>query len=134
MKQRIRDAKRNFKPLQKISYDEWESIRTRSLSATKFFDDSNIVYRSMKDGLDEAMDIITENRLREVREEHTVSDTFKKVFITPKKIQDDELVGQIKFIKDLFRELQSWIDFKKEIEEQEADGSIVIERNKEKHG
>jgi predicted DNA-binding antitoxin AbrB/MazE fold protein len=132
MFKRTRDVKRNFKPLQKVSFQEWEDIQDKAIYAKKFFDKKNIVYLRMQESLDEAINIITENRVHEVREEHTISETFKKVFITPKKIQDDELVGQVKFIKNLFAELQSFIDIKEDIEKKEAEGSIIIERNPEK--
>lgn len=127
---RIRDGKRYFKPQQKITFEEWEEITDRAAQAEVFFK-LNRVTNTLKDSLSDAESMILENRVREVHEEHTIAEGLKKIFITPKKIQDDELVGQIKFIRSYFAELKTWIDFKADLEKKEADGVISIERSKD---
>jgi hypothetical protein len=130
VQQRIRDQKRNFKPQQNITFEEWTNISDRALTAKNFLKDTNPIYLAMKESVDYAKKLVLENRIHEVREEHTISENLKKIFVTPQKVQVDELVGQIKFVEDLFSELNSWIDLKKELEKKEADGSIVIDRRK----
>lgn len=127
---RIRDGKRYFKPQQKITFEEWEEITDRAAQAEVFFK-LNRVTNTLKDSLSDAESMILENRVREVHEEHTIAEGLKKIFITPKKIQDDELVGQIKFIRSYFAELKTWIDFKADLEKKEADGIISIERSQD---
>jgi hypothetical protein len=51
------------------------------------------------------------------------------MFITPKQIQVDETVGQLKYIRGFLSELQTWVDFKAELEKKEANGEITIERH-----
>lgn len=127
--QRIRDAKRYFKPQQKITFEEWEQISRRAAEGQAFF--KSEMYQVLLGTLNDSQDIILENRLREVQEEHIVTESFKKVFITPKKIQDDEIIGQFKFIRSFLAEVKTWVDFKKELEEKEAQGTISIERSKD---
>lgn len=126
--QRLRDFKRYTKPQQKISFEEWEQIKERALKAKTFFKEDNLIYTTLKQSLTDAENIILENRVKEVRDVHTISDTLKKIFITSREIQYDELVGQIKFIRTFLAELQSWVDFKSTLEKQEANGKILIER------
>lgn len=128
---RIRDGKRYFKPQQKVSFEEWEDITDKANEAAQFFEKHSRIVGILEQSLNDAQNMILENRVREVREEFTISETLKKIFITPKKVQDDELVGQIKFIRTFLAELKTWIDFKADIESKEAAGVISIERKKE---
>jgi len=130
MLQRIRDHVKAFKPQEQITYEEWTFISDRAISAKKFLDENNQVYVMLAQSLKDAESTVLENRVLEVREERTVSELFKKVFIYPKQMQLDELVGQIKLIRNLFRECQSWIDMKKMYEKQEANGKITIDHGR----
>lgn len=140
--QRIRDAVRYVKPQQSISYQEWKQIEDRATQAELFMSEENEIYQLMLADLENAKDIILENRIKEVHEEklintHEVSNEagisvipeFVKKFITPKKEQVDELVGQYKYIKGFLAEMKTWIDFRDELIKKEADGQITIERN-----
>lgn len=129
---RTRDRIINLRPQEKISFEEWEAITDKWAKATSFMKEENPLYQMMKVDLAEAENMIMENRLREVHEEHTITETFKKIFVTPKKIQDDEVIGQIKYLRDFLNELKSWIEFKEEAERKEGLGITVIERNRDK--
>lgn len=129
--QRIRDARRYIKPQQHVSFEEWEDISKRASYAAQFLQPENPINITMRESLLQAENMIMENRLREVKEVHVISDTLQKIFTTPKKIQDDEVVGQIKYIRTFLAELQTWIDFKAELERKEAEGVIAIQRSKE---
>lgn len=131
MLNRVRDKIHNFKPIGQISNEEWQDIETKYGIAKAFLDEKNPIFILLKEALKSAEDMILENRVREVRDIHKISKDFKKIFITPKKIQDDELVGQIKVIRTLLAEIQSWMDRHNEAEQMEADGKIQIQRSKE---
>jgi len=124
---RIRDRVLNQKPLQKLTQEEWDDVQNRHTLAVKFLAEDNAIYALLKNELNNAEEMIMENRLREVHEIHTITDTFKKVFVTPKQIQDDELTGQVKFIRSFIREIKSWIDRYDEIKQMIDNGEIVID-------
>jgi len=132
MIKRVRDKIQNYKPQGKVSADDWADIENRFKRAKRFFSDENPIYIILQESLKTAEDMILENRIREVREISTIAKGFRKIFITPKKIQDDELVGQIKFIRGLLLEIQSWIDRHNEIEQKEAEDKVIIERDEKK--
>jgi hypothetical protein len=128
MLQRIRDAKKYLKRQGHISFEEWQEIENRYAHAKDFFSETNPSFRIMRDDLKNAEDIIIENRLREVHDITQVTDTLRKVFITDRKLQLDELTGQVKYLRGFFREMQSWIDMKMDAERDEADGKLTIDR------
>lgn len=129
MLKRVRDKVQNFKPQESVSYEEWEDIKSRNAVAKKFISEFNPIYILIQESLKNSEDMILENRIREVREIHKITDTFKKIFITSKKIQDDEIIGQIKFIRSLLAEVQFWIDRMESLEKREADGKAIIDRD-----
>lgn len=128
--QRIRDAKRNQKPLQKVAFADWTQISDRALEAEQFFK-GGYINSMIIDSLKDAEDAIITNRVKEVKEITIISAAYKKIFTTPKKIQDDELVGQIKFIRQFLQELKTQIDYRDELLKKEANGEIAIERNQD---
>lgn len=132
MIRRLRDVKRYVKPLGQVSAEEWEEISDKASYAKSFKKDTNPLYTWFKIRLKEAEDDILENRLREVHnfEFNNLTETITKMFIIPKKIQDDETVGEIKLIRNLFTQLDFWIQEKARLEKDEADGKIIIQRDK----
>lgn len=130
---RVRDGKRYFKPQQKISFAEWEDIHERAAFSKAFFRSGNSVRELMEINLKEVEDMILENRIKEVHEEHTMSDVLKKIFITSRQVQVDEVTGQLKYIRSFLAEIKSWMDFEAELLRLEASGKISIERNTEKN-
>jgi CHASE3 domain sensor protein len=82
--------------------------------------------------LKSAEEIVLTNRVHEVREVKVISEFLQKIFTTSKEEQTDELVGQIKFIREFLAEVQSWIDRKVELERMEAAGEITIDRGTRK--
>ena len=132
MIERVRDFKRNFRPQAHLSFEEWEDITDKYAYAKKFMSDANPVYMKMKVQLKKFEDDILENKLKE---EHKFNFDFnmgvvKEMFVTPKKIQDDETIGKIKYLRDFFAELDFWIWNKEDHEKKEADGEIAIEHEK----
>ena len=127
---RVRDVVRKLRPVGKISFEEWKNIEERYAFATQFLVDTNPIYKLLKDGLKKAEDVVLENRLHEVREVKKLSANLTKLFITPKQEQLDELVGQVKLIKNILEELGYWKSYKEELEKQEGLGKIQIDRGK----
>lgn len=127
---RTRDVLRRKMPVGRISYEEWKDVESRYTFATGFLADENPVYNLLVDGLKKAEDIVLENRLHEVREVKKISDNLKKIFITPKQEQLDELVGQVKLINNILNEVKFWKSYKEELERLEGLGKINIDRGK----
>jgi hypothetical protein len=74
-----------------------------------------------------ATETILYNRVLDTKEVHSVSDNFKKIFFTPKQVQVDELVGQIKLIKQLEDTLQGWLQTKRDFEAKMESGEVEVE-------
>ena len=134
MLKRVRDKIQAFKPIERVRIEDWEDIKDRASVAEKLLKEDNPALIVLQETLKNAEDSILENRIRKVQEVYTITDSFKKIFTTSKKLQDDELVGQIKFIRSFLAELESWVIRKKELEKLEAEGKVEIERNDEKRG
>jgi hypothetical protein len=125
---RTRDVMRqNLKPQEHISIEEWEEITDRYADAKRF--KSGKVYSLLKEELAHAEELVMLNRIHEVREVKVISEAFQKIFTTPKREQVDEVVGQVKFIRGLLKEIDSWIERKESLEKLEGDNKITIARN-----
>ncbi len=129
MFKRTRDVKRKLNFHNHITYEQWQSVLERYTYAKNFMKDTNHLYVLLCDDLREAENIVLENRVHEVRDEHQITDTLKKVFITKEKVQVDEVIGQIKYLRGLLGELQIWVDNKEQLEKDEADGKITIDKD-----
>jgi hypothetical protein len=132
---RVRDVIRNnFKPQGEISFAEWQGISDRFAYAKKFMSETNPIFVTMKAQLKKLEDDILENKLEEKHrfEFNLNAGVIKEMFITPKKVQEDEAVGQIKYLRDFFREMEFWVFVKEDYEKQEADGKLIIHRD-ERH-
>lgn len=127
---RIRDQKRYVRPQQTFSFSEWEDVSTKAAFAEAFLKEDNPLYLALRGKLVEAENTILDG-VREVREEYTVTDIFKKIFIKSKKARMDELVGQVQVLSTFLLEVQGWVAHKKELETKEANGEISIQRDKE---
>lgn len=120
---------RSIRPQQTISYQDWIQIEDRAKTATLFMKKTNPLYIMMQNDLKEVETIVLENRVHEVREVRVLNELLQKVFVTPKQEQLDEVIGQIKYLRLFFSEMESWIYTKKDLEKQEAEGRIIIERD-----
>lgn len=125
---RIRDRIRGFKPQATILFAEWKDIEDRSIQAEEFFKNCPRVAQMLETDLSVGRNTLIEDSLRETKAIHVISETVQRIFTTPKAQQVSELVGQVKYIKDLLSELKSWIALKADLEQQEADGKITIQR------
>ncbi len=126
----MRDVVRNIRPQGQVSAQKWEDISDKFVYAKKFMSESNPIYMKMRAQLKKFEDDILENKLQETHKFNFDINlgVVKDMLITPKKLQDDETVGQIKYLRNFFRELEFWIFEKEDYEKQEADGLITIDR------
>lgn len=76
--------------------------------------------------LQEIETLILNNRVRDVQEVATVSDTLKNIFFTPKKVQLDELSGQYKWIKSYLSWLELQVDRADRMRKEVDDGRLII--------
>jgi hypothetical protein len=127
MQVRIRDQAKHFRPQQKIIYNEWVNINTRAVQAEKFLSEKNPLFQIMAEDLELAENQILSG-VRETREENVISELIKRVKITPRQVNNDELVGQIKYISGYLKTLKMWVANRDDLIKKEADGVILIER------
>lgn len=130
MIKRVRDKLRNFRPQEVVSYEDWTDIENRYSFAVTLLKEDNPAYQILITDLNEAREILIHNRVHEVKEVRIIGE-IQKIFTTDKREQENELVGQIKYIEGYLAELQSWIDRKVQLEHEEAAGRIVIRRSPE---
>lgn len=128
---RVRDKLRLPKPTEQISFADWQQIEDRFVQATQFMLEGYQPYEIMKAELREAEEMILTNRIHEVKEIRIIGE-IQKIFTHDKREQIDEVVGQVKFIRGFLAEMQTWIDYKKELERLEADGKLIIHRDEER--
>lgn len=125
---RVRDKMSRLRPQQVVPYEDWLDIEDKFATASGFLKEGYLPYEMLKNELKEAEEIVLTNRVHEVKEVRILGE-IQKIFTTEKKVQVDELVGQIKFIRGYLGELQSWIDRKVELERLEGLGQVTIRRN-----
>lgn len=125
---RVRDVRRGLRPQGKISEAEWEDIVNRFNYASKVVEQQSPILALLESDLEKAKQIVTENRIHDVQEVKTITKGLKKIFMTPREEQLNELVGQIKYLKGFLAEMHSWVDRKVELERLAGEGLIEIER------
>lgn len=124
---RTRDKILRARSKEVVPFVTWRDIEERAQQAEIFFTGNSHVYKSMRQDLQEAENMVLTNRVKEVKQIKMVGD-IQKIFSIDKETQMNELVGQIKYIRDTLSELQSWIDRKADMERREANGEILIQR------
>ena len=119
---------------QKISAKEWDQIDSAAKSAELLL--TNKKFSFFMEYLDTAKKdierVILNNTVRDVTEELTVSETLKKKFFKPKKEEIAELSGKYQLITQQLDFLNRTVQIKKEAEELEMQGKLIIERSIEK--
>lgn len=112
-----------------VSKEEYDGIANKA-SASKYFLE-NDRFKFILDYLGNATaDIeqkIISNQILEVHEEHTITDKIKRLFITPKQGQVDELRGVYKWIKKFLADLEYYSQLKKEMDDEVAKGKVVLQ-------
>lgn len=130
MIKRVRDKLQTYRPKEVVSYEDWKDIEDRHNFASLLLKEDNPAYLILKNDLEEAREILIHNRIHEVREVRLIGE-IQKIFTTDKREQENELVGQIKYIEGYLAELNSWIARKVELEHMEAAGKVIIRRSQE---
>lgn len=122
---------------QKITAEDLTKIEDQASAAKYFLNNKRFEFirEYMLNALKDAEAKILNNTIREVREELTTSEKLKRVFITPKQLQVDELAGAYKYIQQFFADMQQIADTPRQIEEELSRGKksrVYVETNKEK--
>lgn len=123
-----------FMPKTTISVEEWEQIEAKSKAAKLILEEKRFSFLIdyLKSAKADIERIILNNTVREVREEVTITDQLKRIFVTPRKQQLDELAGQYKLLEQLFNFLHQTVNLKEEAERLEDKHKLVIERSRER--
>lgn len=111
-----------------INQKEVDQITSQAAAASEILEDER--FQFLRDYLKNATDYteksILENTIKDVREIVTISEKLSRLFFTPKKQQIDELVGQYKFIKQFFNDLQQVVMIKRELDEALIKGTVKV--------
>jgi len=102
-----------------LTQSEVTDIKNRAGMADKLLNSSEFKYfiDYLEEGLKSIEGQILENTITDVSEEVTFSESLKKKFFTPKKVQIDELSGAYKQIKKVLKDLQLFVEQGKELKE-----------------
>jgi hypothetical protein len=117
-----------------VTAEEMEKVESESSAARYFMTNSR--FQFIRDYLQTASNDISEkiinNRVTEVREELTITDKLKRIFITNKKVQIDELIGAYKWINQFMSDMQTFVDLPDRYREAESKKKIIIRTSDER--
>lgn len=112
-----------------ITQKEYDEIQANGTAAQEILTDER--FQFLRDYFTSAQEYaknsIVENTILEVREIVTISEKLTKMFVTPKKVQVDELSGQYKLIKKFFADLQQFVDIKNELDKAVQDKKAKVD-------
>lgn len=113
----------------KITKSQYDEIAERSRSAQEFLEAERFgfILRYISNSLESITTAVLNNTVKSVSEEITISDSIKRIFATPKKVQVDELSGQYKWLSQFLNDMAYYASELPELERKIADGSVTIE-------
>lgn len=118
----------------KITAEEYQRISDESKYAEMILKNKN--FKFIRDYLESALvyveQSILNNTIKEVHEQQTITDKLKRVFITQKKEQIDELTGQYKFIKKFLSDLEYFVSRKQEVDSEIERKTVILEGGNDK--
>lgn len=122
-------GKRRFFNKPTISQENYDLVKEESEAAKELLESERFKFfrEYFENAQSSIRDMILENRVNEVREILSVSKKLKRMFITPKKVQVDELVGQYKFIKTFLDDLLTTANMKSELDDAIQSREAVLE-------
>lgn len=128
-----RKFKRRILKKPTISKEEYDVIGENAEAAQELLESERFLFfREYLENTKESIsELILENRITEVHEEVSVSSKLKRLLITPKKIQVDELVGQYKFVKQILDDLVGVAKMKQEVEEAIQRKELIMQEDEE---
>lgn len=111
-----------------ISTEEYEDIKDKSLGANYFLNHER--FKFIRDYINVALEDIEQkiinNQILEAREEVTISERIKRVLITPKKLQVDELKGVYKWLKKFLGDMAYYADLRKQLDEEIEKKKVLV--------
>lgn len=111
-----------------ISSDEYKDISEKA-SAVKYFLNNprfQFIREYMTNTTDDVEKRVVNNDILEVREERTITDNIKRIFITPKKPQIDELKGAYKWINKFFLDMEFYVNKKTEVDDAIEKKRVIV--------
>lgn len=118
----------------KITAEEYQRISEESKYAEMILKNKN--FKFIRDYLESALvyveQSILNNTIKEVHEHQTITDKLKRVFITQKKEQIDELTGQYKFIKKFLSDLEYFVSRKLDLDKEIERKLVILEGGNDK--
>jgi len=111
-----------------VDKEEYDEIADKA-SASKYFlgnERFKFIRSYLQNSLADIEKKIISNQILEVHEEQTITDKIKRIFITPKQGQVDELRGVYKWIKRFLEDLEYYSQLKKEMDDEVAKGKVVL--------
>lgn len=129
-----------FKPVGHVPYDEWVSITERAEQAKRFKE--SFLCAMITHDMEEAKNKLLTSAFDE---RHTVHyqaasltqdssgisflpEQIRQVFVKPRSVTHDELVGQFGYMNAILKEADFWIEKKIKMDKEEADGLIIVDR------
>lgn len=116
-----------------ISAQDWQKIENNAKWADQILTSSKFGFLMdyLQSSQEEIKNMILTNRIKEVHEEYTISESLKKIFVIPKKVQVDELVGKYAFINQFIEYLHFLVQLKKDAEKAQSEKKVIIESSHE---
>lgn len=119
--------------VKKISQEEYTDIADTAVASKELLESPK--FKFLRDYLEAAVvygkDAITHNTIHDVEETSRITDFISRTIRIPKKVQVDELVGQIKLVEKFFHDLQYNIDTKADLDKEIAQQRIKVDDGRE---
>lgn len=114
-----------------ITESQLEQLRQEAKSANLLLNGRQFFFFMdfLKQAQSDIERMILNNTVRDVSDEHTMTDNFKKIFFTPKKEQIDELSGRYKMLREIVELLENRIKHRKELETLINDNKVIVNEN-----
>jgi hypothetical protein len=111
-----------------VNPTEYEEVKSLANAANEILNNPRFSFfrEYIDDSLKSIESSVLENSIKDVKEEFTISDKFKKIFFTPKKVQIDELSGSYKWIKKMLKDLETFSQMGKKLEDKIAKKEVVL--------
>lgn len=109
--------------------DQVEQVRNKARQARLILQDPSFIdYQNLiTDSISAIENKILNNSIREVQEAGIIG-SVTKTFITPKKVQLDELAGKYRILKDINATLASWIQDDDDLDKAIANEEVEVKR------
>lgn len=111
-----------------VTKEELDRIDSQARAASELLEDDRFSFfrEYLQEAIESAEQAILNNSIREVQESVTITQSIVKTFITPKKVQIDELSGKYQFAVKILKDLEYWKSLKTQLETEIAEGKVRL--------